>query len=77
MNVMSKAEQIFDKHGFDFTAFEYENEYSAKAIINAVKEIVDKSFEAGRDFQYAVGKPPSKAEFSKQLFDTPSLSIEG
>lgn len=28
---------LFDKHGFDFDAFEYENEFSAKAILDAME----------------------------------------
>lgn len=32
------ARELLDKNGFDFDAFEYENEFSAKAILAAMEE---------------------------------------
>jgi hypothetical protein len=32
------AEKILDRNGFDFKAFEYENEYLAKALLAAMEE---------------------------------------
>jgi hypothetical protein len=31
-------EQILDRNGFDFDAFKFENEYSAKNLLNAMEE---------------------------------------
>lgn len=35
---MKTAEHILDVNGFDFEAFKYENEYSAKNLLLAMKE---------------------------------------
>ena len=35
---MLTKEEILDKEGFDFDAFQYDNEYSAKAILKAMEE---------------------------------------
>ena len=42
-------EQILDRNGFDFDAFKYENEYSAKAILTAMDELVSQEVAKERE----------------------------
>lgn len=46
-------EKILDINGFDFDAFKYENEYSAKNLLLAMKEYAqqesEKAFNASRE----------------------------
>lgn len=75
---MSIVEKIIDKHGFDLNAFEFENEYSAKNLLAAMKEIAELSFEAGYDYgtwmahelSEAEDEPVDKEQFINSLFKT-------
>lgn len=69
---MSIVEKIIDKHGFDFNAFEFENEYSAKNLLAAMKEIAELSYRSGwdqRDLNNA-NFIPDKETFINSLFKT-------
>lgn len=39
-------QQILDRNGFDFDAFEYENEYSAKNLLTAMDEYAEQEAKA-------------------------------
>jgi len=40
---MKTIEEFFESNGFDFESFAFENEYSAKNLLNAVKEYASQS----------------------------------
>ena len=42
-------EQILDRNGFDFDAFQLENEYSAKAILKSMSEWEQQQLSAERE----------------------------
>ena len=75
---MSKAEKIIDKHGVDFQAFAFENEYSAKNLLEAIKKIAELSFDAGFDYGFWEAhelsiekeKPMDSEQFINSLFKT-------
>jgi len=43
---MKTKEQILDQNGFDFDAFEYENEYSAKSLLNSMQLFANQEVKA-------------------------------
>lgn len=74
MSKIRTKEQILDRNGFDFKAFEFENEYSAKNLLRAMDEYSEQNCDQIHDL---LTRPTKELEPLKDLFRKENPHPEG